>query len=239
MVMRCDPAVVERARFLVENSVRTLEDIAVEVGASQPSLRSWIKRFGWQRPLRAPRAVPKLAPDKQEPARRFYEGGGSVADLAALLSCDGSYVHRLARRHGWVRRPAREDEEAEADAAPNPAFDALLAASCDPALSGREFGRLVGRALAITASEALASPGLDSRDRIALLGHLVRYAEAYPEEVHPSAAARRRQEEEPCSEELKETLYRRLMQIGGWDPDAPAEPAAAPDPASACSAAEP
>jgi transposase-like protein len=219
MVMRCDPALVERARFLVENSVRTLEDIAVEVGVSQPSLRSWIKRHGWQRPLRAPRTAAKLPPDKQEPARRFYESGGSVADLAALLSCDGSYVHRLARRHGWVRRPVQEDEEP--DAPPNPAFDALLAASCDPALSAQEFGRLVGRALAITASEELASPGLDSRDRIALLGHLVRYAAAFPDEVHRSSAARQQpQEPERDIEAMRETLLRRMMAVAG-----PASPA--------------
>jgi hypothetical protein len=113
-------------------------------------------------------------------------------------------------------------EEAEPDAPPNPAFEALLAASCDPALSVREVARVVGRALAITASEELASPGLDPRGRIALLGHLVRYAAAFPDEVHPPAAARHeRQEPERDIEEMRETLLRRMMEIGGSAAPAP------------------
>ena len=41
-----DAATIERARVLVETTVRTLEDIAVELGTSVQTLRNWIKRYG-------------------------------------------------------------------------------------------------------------------------------------------------------------------------------------------------
>jgi hypothetical protein len=94
----------ERARVLVETSTRTLEDIAVLLEVSVPTLRNWIKKFGWRRHPRAPRAAPKLPPAKEGPARRIYEGGAGVGDLAVLLGCDDSYVHRLAKQRGWTRK---------------------------------------------------------------------------------------------------------------------------------------
>ena len=98
-----DAATIERARVLVETTARTLEDIAVELGTSVQTLRNWIKRYGWRRHPQAPRARPKLPPEKEGPARRIYESGAQVGDLAVLLDCHESYVHRLAKQRGWMR----------------------------------------------------------------------------------------------------------------------------------------
>ena len=98
-----DAATIERARVLVETTARTLEDIAVELGTSVQTLRNWIKKYGWRRHPQAPRARPKLPPEKEGPARRIYESGAQVGDLAVLLDCHESYVHRVAKQRGWMR----------------------------------------------------------------------------------------------------------------------------------------
>ena len=103
MPHRFGAPMVERARVLVETSPRTLEDIAVLLGASVPTLRNWIMKYGWRRHPGAPRATRKLPPQKEGPARRVYEGRAGVGDLAVLLGCHESYVHRLAKQRGWQR----------------------------------------------------------------------------------------------------------------------------------------
>ena len=102
-----DDATIERARVLVETTARTLEDIAVEIGTSVQTLRNWIKRYGWRRHPQAPRAVPKLPPEKEGPARRVYESGAQVGDLAVLFDCHESWVHSGAGCDGARTRRRR------------------------------------------------------------------------------------------------------------------------------------
>ena len=129
----CDPAVVERARVLVEGSARTLGDIAREVGVSLQSVRNWIDRYGWRRYPLAPRAVPKLTPEKEGPARRLYEGGAKVDDLGALISCHPSYVHKLARQRGWAKPGTGAAKAAGSE--PSPALQAIIQDLCAPGMT--------------------------------------------------------------------------------------------------------
>ena len=137
-----DAATIERARVLVETTARTLEDIAVELGTSVQTLRNWIKRYGWRRHPQAPRARPKLPPEKEGPARRIYESGAQVGDLAVLLDCHESYVHRLAKQRGWMRwEAALAPAEAEPAEPPSEAVMEITAGFLDPHLTR---GKLIG-----------------------------------------------------------------------------------------------
>ena len=222
MTTRCEDATVERARRLIEGSERTLEDIAVEVGVSVPSLRAWIKKNGWRRPPGAPRAVPKLPPEKEGPARRLYEGGAAVADIAGLLACHGSYVHRIARRRGW-RRP--EENTAAAD---GPAFaesegaraarEAIAARLREPDLSRPELLRLLQGGLALTLVEAFER-ATDVEGRVEAAVQLARLASELPEDP-PAPRTLSPEEQERESAALLDELTRRLGAYGPSDGEA-------------------
>jgi hypothetical protein len=185
VAMRCDPALVERARVLIEGSPRTLEDIAVELGVAVQSLRNCIKKYGGRRHPEAPRAVPKLPPEKEGPARRLYESGAAVADLAALLSCHESYVHRLAKQRGWGRGAADRQEEEEEDAPlwpPSPELNAIAKGLCDPDLTRDGCSRLVQRLIALTAADVLDGRDAGIERRLDFIQAMVRLAKDYPEE---------------------------------------------------------
>jgi len=218
-----DAATIERARVLVETSVRTLEDIAVEVGVSVQTLRNWIKTRGWRRHPQAPRAMPKLPPEKEGPAQRIYEGGAGVGDLAVLLSCHDSYVHRLAKQRGW-RRPGTKagaadlpavTEESEAARA---AYDAIASRLNEPDLPRHELLRLARMGQAVTLVEMLASATeIESRvDAAVQLAHL---ASELPED--PPAPPKLSPEEEAReSAALVERLAQRFSAWGEESADA-------------------
>jgi hypothetical protein len=104
-----DAATIERARVLVETTVRTLEDIAVELGTSVQTLRNWIKRYGWRRHPQAPRARPKLPPEKEGPARRIYESGAGSATLPSSSTATRAMSTASPSRGAGCagRRPSR------------------------------------------------------------------------------------------------------------------------------------
>src|SRR4051794_39408191 len=188
-----DDASIERARVLVETTARTLEDIAVEVGASVQTLRNWIMKYGWRRHPEAPRAVPKLPPEKEGPARRLYESGAAVADLAALLSCHESYVHPLAKQRGWARGAAdRQEEEEEEDAPlwpPSPELNAIAKGLCDPDLTRDGCSRLVQRLIALTAADVLDGRDAGIERRLDFIQAMVRLAKDYPRSRPRTAGA--------------------------------------------------
>ena len=172
-----DPATVERARVLVETTVRTLEGIALEVGVSVQTLRTWSAKHGWRRPAQAPRAVPKLPPEKEEPARRVFENRAGAGDLAVLLGCDQSYVWRLAKSRGWERGAGRSGEPS---GEPGDEIKAIEAALRDPACGRADFLRLAERATMLLATEALVSGDARLDRRIGQLAKLVDLARRWP-----------------------------------------------------------
>ncbi|HEX8168225.1 MAG TPA: hypothetical protein VF601_20855 [Beijerinckiaceae bacterium] len=221
MATRCDAATVERARVLIETSVRTLEDIAVEAGVSVQSLRTWIKARGWRRHPQAPRAMPKLPPEKEEPARRVFENRASVADLAVLLSCHESYVHRLAKQRGWRRPGVAADwpDAAAEDTGPGrEAREAIAARLREPGLSRDELVRLMERGLAVMLVEVIASPDVRIERRSAALAQLARLAADLPDDP-PAPRTLSPEEQERESAELIEEIVRRFSAPGPSDAD--------------------
>jgi hypothetical protein len=209
MATRCDAATVERARVLVETTVRTLEDIAVEVGVSVQSLRTWRDRRGWRRPPEAPRAVPKLPPEKEEPARRLYEGGAAARDLAGLLSCHESYVHRLAKQRGW-RRPGTKAGAAD------------LPAAAHESEAGREAREAIAARLrepGLPRHELLASPDASLKRRIDAAAQLARLASDLPDDP-PAPPKLSPEEEARQSAAFVEEFTRRISTWGPSDADA-------------------
>ena len=173
----CDPAVVERARVLVEGSARTLGDIAREVGVSLQSVRNWIDRYGWRRYPLAPRAVPKLTPG------RLYERGTSVDDLGALLSCHPSYVHKLARQRGWAK-PGTGGAKG-AGAGPSPAFMAIVAEACAPGMTRAGLADIFVRGTALLWAEMLVSDDPGIPDRLDAMSWLGEHLHLLPEDPPP------------------------------------------------------
>lgn len=204
----CDPAVVERARVLIEGSARTLEDIAVEVGVSVQSLRTWIKQRGWRRYPLAPRAVPKLPPEKEGPARRLYEGGAGVDDLGALLSCHPSYVHKLARQRGWAK-PGTGATKA-AGPGPSPALMAIVEELLQPDVTRGRATDVVVRATALLWAEMLVSDDPALPDRLDAVTWLARNLHFFPEDKAPAPRRLSPEEEKAESDALVEELVWRF-----------------------------
>ena len=181
-----DAVTIERARVLVETTARTLEDIAVELGTSVQTLRNWIKKYGWRRHPEAPRARPKLPPEKEGPARRIYEGGAGVGDLAVLLDCHESYVHRVAKQRGW-RRPGTNAAAADLPAAlaeseaTRATYDAIAARLREPDLPRHELLRLAQMGQAVALVEMLAGATV-VEGRVDAAVQLARLASELPEE---------------------------------------------------------
>ena len=184
-----DAATIERARVLVETTARTLEDIAVELGTSVQTLRSWIKKYGWRRHPQAPRARPKLPPEKEGPARRIYESGAQVGDLAVLLDCHESYVHRLAKQRGWMRwEAALAPAEAEPAEPPSEAVMEIAAGLLDPHLTRGKLIRLIERLGLVTILEGLTGDVARLERRGAVLENARRGRQA----IFPRIRRRRR-----------------------------------------------
>ena len=85
-----------------------VEDSAVELGTSVQTLRNWIKKYGWRRHPQAPRAVPKLPPEKEGPARRIYEltpAGARLLEVwATALRATGNVVAAFLGRFDHKQR---------------------------------------------------------------------------------------------------------------------------------------
>jgi hypothetical protein len=204
----CDPAVVERARVLVEGSARPLGDIAREVGVSLQSVRNWIDRYGWRRYPLAPRAVPKLPPEKEAPARRLYERGTSVDDLGALLSCHPSYVHKLARQRGWAK-PGTAAAKA-AGAGPSPAFMAIVEEACAPGMTRAGLADIFVRGTALLWAEMLISDDPGIPDRLDAMSWLGEHLHLLPEDPPPKPRRLSPEEEQARDDALTEELVWRF-----------------------------
>jgi transposase-like protein len=203
----CDPAVVERARVLVEGSARTLGDIAREVGVSLQSVRNWIDRYGWRRYPLARRAVPKLTPEKEGPARRLYEGGARVDDLGPLLSCHPSYVHKLARQRGWAK-PGTGGAKAEGSG-PSPALMAIVQEACTPGMTRAGLADIVVRATGLLWAEMLTSNDPGIPDRLDAVSWLGEHLHLLPEDAPPAPRRLSPAEEQArVDAEIEELVWR-------------------------------
>jgi transposase-like protein len=206
-----DAVTIERARVLVETTARTLEDIAVELGTSVQTLRNWIKKYGWRRHPQAPRARPKLPPEKEGPARRIYESGAQVGDLAVLLDCHESYVHRLAKQRGWMRwEAAFAPAEAEPAEPPSEAMMEIKAGLRDPQLTRGKFIRLIKDLAAVTVAEGLTGDVALLERRADLLELLVRVAKDFPDDPPPRPPELSPEEQERESAALIAELVQRF-----------------------------
>jgi hypothetical protein len=217
----CDPAVVERARVLIEGSARTLEEIAVELKVSVQSLRNWINQRGWRRHPDAPRAVPKLPPEKEGPARRLYEGGARVDDLGALLSCHPSYVHKLARQHGWAK-PGTGAAKA-AWSAPSPAFEAIIQDLCAPGMTRARLADIHVRATGLLWAEMLTSNDPSIPDRLDAVSWMGEHLHLLPEDP-PPAPRRLSPEEEKARDDANMEELLRVVDAWGAPPERDAQP---------------
>jgi transposase-like protein len=218
-----DAATIERARVLVETTVRTLEDIAVELGTSVQTLRNWIKRYGWRRHPQAPRARPKLPPEKEGPARRIYESGAGVGDLAVVLDCHESYVHRLAKQRGWMRREAAfAPGEAEPAEPPSEAVMEIAAGFLDPHLTRGKLIRLIERLAAVTILEGLTGDVARLERRGAVLRLLVGAVKHFPEDPPPAPPELSPEEQERKNQAMIEDIVRRFESLA--DMEEPVDP---------------
>src|SRR5215218_3004959 len=195
-----DAATIERARVLVETTARTLEDIAVELGTSVQTLRNWIKKYGWRRHPQAPRARPKLPPS-----------GAQVGDLAVLLDCHESYVHRLAKQRGWMRwEAAFAPAEAEPAEPPSEAMMEIKAGLRDPQLTRGKFIRLIKDLAAVTVAEGLTGDVALLERRADLLELLVGVAKDFPDDPPPRPPELSPEEQERESAALIAELVQRF-----------------------------
>jgi transposase-like protein len=207
---------------LVETTVRTLEDIAVELGTSVQTLRNWIKRYGWRRHPQAPRARPKLPPEKEGPARRIYESGAGVGDLAVVLDCHESYVHRLAKQRGWMRREAAfAPGEAEPAEPPSEAVE-IAAGFLDPHLTRGKLIRLIERLAAVTILEGLTGDVARLERRGAVLRLLVGAVKHFPEDPPPAPPELSPEEQERKNQAMIEDIVRRFESLA--DMEEPVDP---------------
>ena len=221
MPHRFGAPMVERARVLVETSPRTLEDIAVLLGASVPTLRNWIMKYGWRRHPGAPRATRKLPPQKEGPGRRVYEGRAGVGDLAVLLGCHESYVHRLAKQRGWQRAGTPGKPRLRP---PNPALLANADGMGDPRLTSPARILLLERAPGLPLIEAIERPEAGPDHRAELLAKTLKLLRPLRDGAPPPAAERRQLSPEEEAREQKaimESIARRLEKMAG----PPADPA--------------
>src|SRR3954449_8095785 len=137
-------------------------------------------------PAGAPRARPKLPPEKEGPARRIYESGAQVGDLAVLLDCHESYVHRVAKQRGW-RRPGTNAAAADLPAAlaeseaTRATYDAIAARLREPDLPRHELLRLAQMGQAVALVEMLAG-ATEVEGRVDAAVQLARLASELPEE---------------------------------------------------------
>ena len=214
----CDPALVERARVLVEGSARTLGDIAREVGVSLQSVRNWIDRYGWRRYPLAPRAVPKLPPEKEGPARRLYERGTSVDDLGALLSCHPSYVHKLARQRGWAKAGTGAAKAAGSE--PSPALQAIIEDLCAPGMTRAGLAEIVVRATGLLWAEMLTSNDPGIPDRLDAVSWIGEHLHLLPEDPPPKPRRLSPEEEKARDDALTEELVWRFASLEERDAQA-------------------
>jgi hypothetical protein len=217
----CDPAAVERARVLIEGSARTLEEIAVELKVSVQSLRNWINQRGWRRHPDAPRAVPKLTPEKEGPARRLYEGGARVDDLGPLLSCHPSYVHKLARQRGWAK-PGTGAAKA-AGSGPSPELMAIIHEACAPGMTRAGLADIVVRATGLLWAEMITSNDPSIPDRLDAVSWLGEHLHLLPEDP-PPAPRRLSPEEEKAREDANMEELLRVVDSWGAPPERDAQP---------------
>ena len=213
-----DAATIERARVLVETTARTLEDIAVELGTSVQTLRNWIKKYGWRHHPQAPRARPKLPPEKEGPARRLYERGTSVDDLGALLSCHPSYVHKLARQRGLAKPGTCAAKGA--GAGPSPAFMAIIQDLCAPGMTRAGLAEIVVRATGLLWAEMLTSNDPGIADRLDAVSWIGEHLHLLPEDPPPQPRRLSPEEEKARDDALTEELVWRFASLEERDAQA-------------------
>ncbi len=217
-----DAATIERARVLVETTVRTLEDIAVELGTSVQTLRNWIKRAGGgTRRRRAPGR--SCRPRRRGRRGRIYESGAGVGDLAVVLDCHESYVHRLAKQRGWMRREAAfAPGEAEPAEPPSEAVMEIAAGFLDPHLTRGKLIRLIERLAAVTILEGLTGDVARLERRGAVLRLLVGAVKHFPEDPPPAPPELSPEEQERKNQAMIEDIVRRFESLA--DMEEPVDP---------------
>jgi len=147
--------------------------------------------------------------------RRVYACGADTADIALLARCSVSQFNKTPAQEGWRR--------GDIDGAPQPAkrelseaLAALEAGLRQPDLAHAELVRLLDRALALTAAEALlGTPGLEQTSQI-LMRIAGTIAKNRPVAVPPSPPGRLSGNEPadfPDANELIEEIARRFEEF--------------------------
>jgi len=205
----------ERVRVLVVTTGRTNEDIGAETDTSESTVRRWTRLFGWKRPEGPAPGRRKIPPDKYPAVRRLFACGADTADIALLARCSVSQLNRIAAQEGWKRgdtagNPQRAKREL------SEALAAVEAGLRQPDLARRDFRRLLDRAMALTAAEALAgAAGLELTAQT--LTRLAGAAKSMPDDMPPPAPPGRVIDSNepmpfPDANELIEEIARRFEQ---------------------------
>jgi hypothetical protein len=148
--------------------------------------------------------------------RRIYECGARTEDIALLARCSPAQLNKIAAHEGWSRGGYGESGKS-ADPALGAALADIEAALRWDDLGRAEFARLIDRAMALTAAEALK--GAPVERTAATLTRLASIAKGLPDDA-PAAPALRgdivRPDEPadfPDANELIEEIARRFEQF--------------------------
>jgi hypothetical protein len=202
------PAARDRARLLYTTTQMSLIDIAVEAGVWDRTVHRWVKQGGWERPSGGTQRPPKIPPDTLEPARRLFESGANVGDLALLIGCDKAYLYNFAKKCRWTR-PAAKKPAAPPKSDEIAAVEAVLR---DPAATRGDVIRALERAIALTGADALG--GDAPAGRVTALGKLAELARAMPADVAPAPSD---PDHFPDANELIEEIARRFEEFCAID----------------------
>jgi hypothetical protein len=173
----------ERVRVVVTTQLAN-EDIGAETDTSESTVRRWTRLFGWKRPEGPAPGRRKIPPDKCPAVRRLFACGADTADIALLARCSVSQLNRIAAKEAW----RRGDTPADPQPAKRELSEALAAVEAglrQPDLARRDFRRLLDRAMALTAAEALAgATGLEPTTQT--LTRLAGAAKSMPDDPPPT-----------------------------------------------------
>jgi hypothetical protein len=205
----------ERVRVLVVTTQRANEDIGAETDTSESTVRRWTRLFGWKRPEGPAPGRRKIPPGKCPAVRRLFACGADTADIALLARCSVSQLNRIAAQEAWRRgdtpanlRPGKREL--------SEALAAVEAGLRQPDLARRDFRRLLDRAMALTAAEALAgATGLEPTTQT--LTRLAGAAKSMPDDTPPTPSPGRVIDPNepmpfPDANELIEEIARRFEQ---------------------------